>query len=360
MLPNPRLGLGAENFAGSGPFDGFDQGEYTVSVEQRLERGGKRRARVALAKSDEKIAELLAEQARLDTIHEVRQAYVDVLAAAASLANTKVKTTLAEELEATVRRRVQKARDPALAERRIAVQVLEIRTERDRAQRQLNLSKRRLSLLWGDERIEFYVNSAELNDVSADFDDVDRSAVHSVPDVMLRTAGIARAEAAVSLETAIGKQDPTFSLGVRHLGESDDVAAIASVSMPIAFFNTNRGNIERANAEKRRASLQSEAARRHFSREVTTQRETARTARFEALAYRDEIVPMATKALEAARAGYNRGGFTFLDVLDAQRTLSSLQSREISALKKYHLARASLDRLTARFQAPFSNEEAAQ
>ena len=69
---------------------------------------------------------------------------------------------------------------------------------------------------------------------------------------------------------------------------------------------------------------------------------------------------MAKEAIKTAREGYNRGGFTFLEVLDAQRTLTRLQAREISALKKFHLAGASLDRLTARFLNPFPSEETAR
>jgi cobalt-zinc-cadmium efflux system outer membrane protein len=358
--PNPELGIEAENIAGSGRFDGLNRGEYTFSLGQRLERGGKRRARIALAKSQREIARLNAARIRLDTILEAQRAYVDVLAAVASVVNAESRAVLADELQATVRERVRKARDPALAGKRIAVQVLEIRAERDRAKREFDLARRQLSLLWGAAATGFDVEIGDFLNLAGGRDNFGAAALESVPDVILRAAHEGRADAAVLVAKSAAKQDPTISFGVRHLPESDDVTAVAAISMPLAVFDTNRGNIDRANAERRRAAWDSAATRRRFEREIVTQLEVSRMARSEAMAFREDVLPMAKEALATAREGYNRGGFTFLEVLDAQRTLTRLQAREISALKKFHLAGASLDRLTARFLKPFPSEGTAR
>jgi cobalt-zinc-cadmium efflux system outer membrane protein len=106
--------LEAENFAGSGQFDGVDYGDYTVNIEHRYERGGKRQARFSFAESDQKIARLAAQRLRLGTIFEAQQPYIDVLAAAAYLDNAGDRLSLAEKLQATVGDRLRKARDPAV------------------------------------------------------------------------------------------------------------------------------------------------------------------------------------------------------------------------------------------------------
>src|SRR3546814_15101737 len=58
---NPTLNVDVENFSGTGPYSGFNGLETTVSVNQRIDVGGRRRARMTLAD-----AELLAAQYRLE------------------------------------------------------------------------------------------------------------------------------------------------------------------------------------------------------------------------------------------------------------------------------------------------------
>src|SRR3546814_8825410 len=57
---NPILNVDVENFAGTGPYSGLNGLESTVSVNQRLDIGGRRRERMTLAD-----AEFLAAQYRL-------------------------------------------------------------------------------------------------------------------------------------------------------------------------------------------------------------------------------------------------------------------------------------------------------
>src|SRR3546814_13174178 len=60
---NPILNVDVENFAGTGPYSGLNGLESTVSVNQRLDIGGRRRARMTLAD-----AEFLAAQYRLEIV----------------------------------------------------------------------------------------------------------------------------------------------------------------------------------------------------------------------------------------------------------------------------------------------------
>ena len=61
------------------------------------------------------------------------------------------------------------------------------------------------------------------------------------------------------------------------------------------------------------------------------------------------VLPQATRALALAQDGYDRGGFTYLDVIEAQRALSVTRQARLESLNSYHNNEASLDRLTARF-----------
>ena len=55
--------------------------------------------------------------------------------------------------------------------------------------------------------------------------------------------------------------------------------------------------------------------------------------------------PEAVQAFEAAQEGYRQGKFSYLMVLDAQRTLFELKQQYIDTLADYHTSRAALERL---------------
>ena len=69
----------------------------------------------------------------------------------------------------------------------------------------------------------------------------------------------------------------------------------------------------------------------------------------EAEAIQEQVVPGAEQTLREVRAGYNRGGFTFLDVSIAQTALHEARVRFVDALAEYHQAKVDYDRLTGRF-----------
>jgi cobalt-zinc-cadmium efflux system outer membrane protein len=59
--------------------------------------------------------------------------------------------------------------------------------------------------------------------------------------------------------------------------------------------------------------------------------------------YEDQIVPSALRAYKQASEGYNLGRFSFLELLDAQRTLYEMQGAMLSSLLKLHNAKAQID-----------------
>ena len=85
---------------------------------------------------------------------------------------------------------------------------------------------------------------------------------------------------------------------------------------------------------------------------VLREREIARlAARMAAAAaeserLRAEVIPLAIRAVEQVRDGFNRGGFTYNDVISAQTALLQTRARIVAVLKQFHIDRARLDRLT--------------
>jgi cobalt-zinc-cadmium efflux system outer membrane protein len=63
---------------------------------------------------------------------------------------------------------------------------------------------------------------------------------------------------------------------------------------------------------------------------------------------KQDILPAAEQANEAAQIGYREGKFNFLDALDAQRTLFEVKAQHIDAFSAYHEARLKVMRMTGR------------
>ena len=57
LIPNPKLNIFVEDFAGSGSFGGFKQSETTIQLGQLIELGSKRPDRVKANQLNEKMAD---------------------------------------------------------------------------------------------------------------------------------------------------------------------------------------------------------------------------------------------------------------------------------------------------------------
>lgn len=346
--PNPELSAEVENFNGRNELRGFDGAETTFSLSQEIEIGGRRGARVQLADRELHGAELERVVRGLDLIRDVQMAYFDALAAEEMVQIARERLETAEALNASVSRRVSAARDPLMAGARAEAGLAEARIALARAQAEAATARAALaSHLGGDTGFSL---------IPADFA-LARTIGHahedpsdSNPDLARLSAARDRADAAIRVERSLAWQNPTLSFGYRQFAaDNDEGALVAGVSIPLGVFDRNQGSVARARAEQRRAAFDLEAGRRALTREFAALQRAIATEAAAISATEDEVIPQAERALALAQDGYNRGAFSYLDVLDAQRALTDARQSRVDALRSYHNNEAALDRLTARF-----------
>lgn len=342
--PNPSIGLELENFAGSGEASGFDQAETTVALQQILERGGKRQARIGVAQSQADADYFRREIRALDLFKTVEEVWVDALTAEAQLGLAKERLANATRFKSDIEQRVKAARDPSFADARANTQVAQARIAVDQARNASRSAREALAAFWrGGPDFELPLDA---------FTNVRIFEVSMPPaaaaDLNLLEAERRAAAARLRLEKARTYQDPTLKVGVRHLAEIDDVALVAGVSIPLAFHDTNRDNVDRAVSEQLAANLDLEALQRVRSREVAQLRSRLAALRQEVLRVDADVLPEAERAVRLVVEGFNIGSFSYIDVIEAQRALADVRSQRIEALKAYHLHRAALSRLTGR------------
>lgn len=339
--PSPTVEGTIENI-GTG---GFNQFQIDGTYNQRIERGGKRQARIELAEGEIGIAQAEALIRRLDLARQVQELYVETQIAALDLELARSRVEIAAALQAEVQRRVDGARDPLFAGTRARTELAEAEVDLELAEHALDAAKARLALLAGVEPAALSVVTEGFLEMEAL--GVDLQELPSI-DLALYEARRERADANYRLQQSYSRTDPTVYAGPRVFG-SGDVAVVAGFSLPLPNRALNRANIDRAAAEQRQVEADLAVERFQRQREVALAGERVEEARHEAEAIQSRVIPGAEQTLREVRAGYNRGGFTFLDVSTAQTALHNARVRFVEALSEYHVAKVELDRLTGRF-----------
>ena len=171
-------------------------------------------------------------------------------------------------------------------------------------------------------------------------------------DLALAEAELDRARAAIIVEQTRRTPDYSVGGGLRFLRGTNDLAAVATVTIPLGRFDRNQGNIARAQAEARRVEAQANASRIARARELADLTSRADAARRHAERLVSEVYPQTTRTLVQVREGYARGGFTFRDVQDAADAILTMQDQWLEAITEYRDLLTQIDRLTGRFEAP--------
>jgi cobalt-zinc-cadmium efflux system outer membrane protein len=353
VRPRDVIGVDVEDFAGTGPYSPIDRSQTTAWYERTWERGGKREARVGSARSELEVAQQRGRLRMLDVLGQVQAAWVDVLAAEAAIPVADERLAVAQRLEREVARRVGRALDPLFAGERARTAVAQARITRDQAVENARIARASLAAWWGGGP-DFQI------DARAFFQVADMAPVgEDIVDLGLLDAERQAAEARIKLAEANSVTDPTMRAGVRHFGQGNEVALVVGGSIPLGGRQANRGNVERAQAERLAAEAELAVARVERKREINRLVAQRAALLTEIGRIEREVLPSAERAVVLVRDGFNRGGtaFTFLEVAQAQQAVIDARTRRLELLRRYHLDGVRLDRLTGRHASLITSAE---
>lgn len=345
--PNPELQFQAENIAGQGQYSGIDGAEMTYGLSQEIEIAGKRGYRQQAAANSVGMQRLDLQASKLNLIRDVRIAYAEAVAAQATLALADERRELAEELLATVNRRVKAAREPEIQLRKADITVNAARVAYGQAAREFTHTKHVLSSLWAGHHEGYLLDDSSFYTLTAPPKEQDvETALAEAPALKRWESETQRRETLLELEKANRLPNPRITAGVRDLREDGEQAFVLGVSMPIPVWNGNAGNITRAHHEALQAESQSMAASIALRNQAFQFLEEMVNAYEEANTLKENIIPAAEQSFTLAREGYRLGKFPYLEVLDSQRTLFEVKAQYITAMQAYHTAQAEVERLT--------------
>lgn len=380
---SPTWGAGLERSTGSGgPLDGA---EITLALSQRVELGGKRARRIALAHAETDIARWDFEAVRADVLAETARRFTAVLAAQEKAALAGDLQRIADEVQRTVAAQVEAGQVSPLDLRRTRIEAELAAIDLASAWRETDARRAALAAMWGATEARFERAAGALGPPpELPPLDVLLERARENPDIARWRSELARREAALSLARSQRVPDMTVTLGLQweltadermnatSIGSSGldfsrertsyardtDLGLTVGVSVPLPLFDRNQGNILAETHRTEQTAARERETRADAVAGITTAYAETAARGDEYVRLRDIVLPELEDTRRLTVEGYQEGKFDFLNVLDTERDLFASRVRALDALAACHEAFLTLERLSG--GAPGASTETAE
>lgn len=320
--------------------------ETTIQVNQEIELGNKRHARMAAADALQNKTEAELENKKAEIQANVYAAFYEVLAEQARLNLAKSSLDIANLALDAAHKRVKAGKSSPVEETKSQIAASSAKIELNLAASQLVNSRKRLAALWGNTLPVFEQAEGDLSHISPLPAIPTLSAIiDSAPRIKIATLESQMREAMTTVERSKTVPNITVSAGVVNNQEVGANQALLGLSVPIPLFDRNQGNVQEALSRQYKADDELALLKNQMTLNLDSQCERFTAAIQNADMLRDEILPGARSAFDAATKGFTAGKFSFLDVLDAQRTLVQTQSQYLQSLLEAHQAMSEIKRI---------------
>ena len=347
LRPPLELQTEVTDVLGTGRASGFDTAETTIAFSQVVELGNKRGLRVDAATAGTRLVDAERAVAELDVLAEVTRRFIHVAADQAHLAVTERATALADENVEAATARVAAARAPEVELRRARVTRARAAVEQEHAEHELLASRRLLAAMWGDSDAVFDSVSADLYALppSEGYEALVARLV-TTPDFARFASQERLRDAELRMAEAHARTNLAVRAGVRELHETNDEAFVFGVTLPLFSRSRARSEIAEAQALREQTTAEREAHRVKAEAQLFELFQELRHAITESEVLRSSVLPEMEAALEATRIAFERGRYSYLEWVDAQRELIDVQRALIDASVNAHLFRTEIERLT--------------
>jgi cobalt-zinc-cadmium efflux system outer membrane protein len=316
-----------------------------MELSQRLELGGKRSSRVAIARTDTREAELASQVRRLEVVRDTRIAFHTLQVAQERLRLTREAEALARQVHQAVLARIEAGKVSPIEGARTQVALNAAERRARLAEREVAQARPRLSGLWGGDSATDDITPLSPLPVTLALPTEDTS--HS-PELNRLALKVERARAGVQASQAGTVPDITLRVGTKREAVTQDQSLLAGVSLPLPLFNRNQGERRAAHAELNVAEANLAAEKLQVEAEIISQRQQLEAAYAEAMALQGGVLGTAEQAFAASQEGYRAGKFGLLELLDTQRALIEARNAYLDSLLSYFQSQAALDRLLGR------------
>jgi cobalt-zinc-cadmium efflux system outer membrane protein len=346
LRPNPSLSLEVEDVVGTGDFRAGGEAQTTLQLSQVIELGGKRTARsdAATAARDVKIRDY--EVRRVEVLADTAEKFIEVLALQHEVALTRESTTFAEAALSAVRRRVRAGKTSMLEEKKALVALARYRIDGEHARHELASARRRLAATWGSTTPAFTEADGDLFLLATlpSFEDVARL-VSTSPEIARWVSAERLRATEIGLAEAHRIPNLTASGGLRRLEGPDAETLVFQLEMPLPIFDRNQGRVDEAQARQEQTLAEKRTVEIRLSTVLFSLYQELRHAKTAFQSLQDTILPEAKDALSLAQEGFGQGRFSYLELIDAQRTFAEVEGERIEVAAAYQQLLLGIERL---------------
>lgn len=345
-FPNPELDLESENIDELGQENGLSNAETTLRLSEKLEWGGKRRARKKAAQIQTQSAKLEFEIEKQQVLLTAFERYIAVISKAQRLGITKGQQTIHKKFVQTVKKQVRAGRLPHSEQSRAEVQLFRSTFEIEKAEHEYKKSLSRLSVLYNETGHTRPLNVEAIPIPSHNLDELkahDEEFLSQNKSYQLLLIERDQAKHQIQVEKSLGRQDPVLSAGVKKDNSSDTTTYVAGIGIPLALFDRNKGNIKSAEFRVKEWNSIVEAEKNKILVTYDHTFHHAQLLQEEADLLIKKILPKTKLIYEQVTRGYLQGKSAYLDVLAVQQDWIMAQEALVQVLEDYWNAVARLE-----------------
>ncbi len=321
-------------------------------LTQVFETSGRRGPRTGVARNELAAAGREEEVTRLDLVRDVSRAYYDLAQAQQSVTLFTEVADIVRRTRDSVRKQVEVGAIPAQDLVKAEAELARAESDVTRAQAQIETSRIVLNTFLGRPAEAALTASEPLAfaAVAADQATLVDQATRQRPEFGLAEARVGAARENVRLQRADYRPDLGVSLLQNTNVNSGEFlnprATGVGVGLVFPLFDTGRirGRVRQAEATVREQENLRVQSRLVVLRDVGNAYAQVKATETLVTRYDQDILPRSQDLLSKAQFGYERGGTTLLEYLEAQRTYRNTRAEYLGILGDNARARADLER----------------
>ena len=341
--PNPTIVAQTADATIQDPRNGDRITERGVMVNQTVEWPGMRAARQHAADAGLAGATVGLDEAKLNLIAEVKQAFYELLLAERTVDLLQQNLEIVQEVARIVRARVRSGEGPQFEAVKADVEVLKAKQEMTKAKNAVRVKLVGLDTLTAGALGPRYKVQGDFRSLRDRLDPEQMAARDLSQHPILKRQGklVEQAELTVTKERQGRVPNVTIFGGyARVIGRE---AVMAGVSLPTPLWYRQQGHIATALGTQRKEEAELIRAKNDLARAINQHAREAETAQEQILVYEEGLLKQAQEALRIAQLSFRQGASSLLDVLDAQRV-----QRQVAV--DYNQARFELSLALTRFE----------
>jgi cobalt-zinc-cadmium efflux system outer membrane protein len=310
--------------------------EGDIGVSNLFERGNKRAHRLQAARDTTAVTRSQVADNERTVAFQVASLFINVQLAESTLELTEQNL---KSFQKTVDIGEAQFKGGSISENdflKIKLQLLQFQTDDQQARlaRVQALSDLRQQLGYESVPADYDISgSFEYQPRILILNELQASALQNRPDLRAAELSINAAGSQYALAKANGRQDVTLSANYSHVNGLS--ASTFAVSVPLALFDRNQGEIARTRVAVDQAREQSAAARGQVLTDVKDAYEALLTNDRVARFYQSGYLDVSQRNRDISEYAYGRGATSLLDFLDAERSYRATQLGYRQAIAAY-------------------------